>query len=57
MDSKEPSRGYLIVASRTKEFYRMGINLIRSLKEFYPEAKVCFVTEKLFCDGNESIAD
>ena len=57
MDPKEPSKGYLIVASCTKEFYRLGINLIRSLKEFYPEAKVCFVTEKLFCDGNESIAD
>ena len=54
--SKEPSKGYLIVASRTKEFYKLGINLIRSLKEFYPEAKTCFVTEKIFCDGNESIA-
>jgi hypothetical protein len=57
MDPKEPSKGYLIVASRTKKFYKMGINLIRSLKDFYPEAQVCFVTEKLFCDGNESIAD
>jgi hypothetical protein len=57
MNQKEPSKGYLIVASRTKEFYKLGINLIRSLKEFYPEAKACFVTEKLFCDGNESIAD
>jgi hypothetical protein len=57
MDQKEPSKGYLVVASRTKEFYRLGINLIRSLKEFYPEAQVCFVTEKLFCDGNESISD
>jgi hypothetical protein len=57
MEPKEPSKGYLIVASRTKEFYKMGINLIRSLKEFYPEAQVCFVTEKLFCDGEEVIAD
>jgi len=57
MNQKEPSKGYLVVASRTKEFYKMGINLIRSLKDFYPEAKICFVTEKLFCDGNESIAD
>jgi hypothetical protein len=57
MEPKEPSKGYLIVASRTKEFYKMGINLIRSLKEFHPKAQVCFVTEKLFCDGNESIAD
>lgn len=52
-----PTKGYIVVASNRKEFYDLGINLIDSIKDFDPEAKVCFVTEKLFCDGRESIAD
>lgn len=55
--SKEPSKGYLVVASLDYQFYVMGLNLIRSIKDVYPEAQVCFVVEEAFCDGEESIAD
>ena len=57
MKTQEPSKGFLFVASKRRKFYDLAINAIRGLKEFYPEAKVCLVTEKDFCDGRESIAD
>lgn len=57
MKNQEPTKGFLFVASTTKRFYDLAINAINSLKDFYPEAKVCFVTEEKFCDGRESIAD
>lgn len=47
----------MVVASNDHKFYKLAINLIHSIKDFDPEAKVCFATEKLFCDGQESIAD
>lgn len=55
--SKAPTKGYMVVASKTSQFYKLAINLIHSIKDFDPDAKVCFATEKLFCDGQESIAD
>ncbi len=54
---KNPSKGFLIVASKTVVFYRYALNLIESLKDYYPEAKTCLVTEERFCDGREKIAD
>ena len=54
---KKPSRGYLIVASRLYCYYAWSINLIEQLKDYYPEAQVCFVVEERFCDGREEIAD
>lgn len=53
----EPTKGFLIVASKTINFYRYAINLIESLKDYYPDAKTCLVTEERFCDGRENIAD
>lgn len=55
--SKEPTKGYLVVASKSPLFYKLAINLIRSIKDFDPEGKVCFFTEEIFCDGREAIAD
>jgi hypothetical protein len=55
--SQEPTKGYIVVASRSKSFYNLAINLVNSIKDLDPEAKVCLVTEKLFCDGKESSAD
>jgi hypothetical protein len=54
---QNPSKGFLVVASKTINFYRYAINLIESIKDYYPEAKTCLVTEERFCDGREKIAD
>lgn len=54
---KEPSKGYLVVASRNINFYTYAINLIESIKDYHPEARVCLVTEERFLDGREDIAD
>tara|TARA_R110002153_G_scaffold101711_9_gene237954 strand:- start:4236 stop:4976 length:741 start_codon:yes stop_codon:yes gene_type:complete len=46
----EPTKGYLVVASRTKFFYVSACNLIESILDFDPDAKVCLVTEERFLD-------
>ena len=46
----EPTKGYLIVASRKKFFYLSALNLIESILDFYPDAKCCLVTEEHFID-------
>ena len=51
------NNGYLVVASRKESFYRLAINCLESLKDYYPDAKCCLVTEERFLDGRESIAD
>ena len=51
------NNGYLVVASRKKSFYRLAINCLESLKDYYPDARCCLVTEEKFLDGREDIAD
>lgn len=52
------TRGFLIVASRSEFYYFSAINLMQSLREFYPDAKVCLVTEERFLDqGGRQLAD
>jgi len=46
----EPTKGFVIVASTKKFFYLSAINLIESIKDYYPEAKCCLVTEEHFLD-------
>lgn len=53
----QPTKGYLIVASRHINFYQSAIFLIETIKDYYSEAKVCLVTEKRFLDGREIVAD
>lgn len=54
----EKTKGYLVVASRTKFFYYSACNLIESIKDFNPEAKCCLVTEEHFLDDRgRAIAD
>jgi len=53
----EPTKGYVIVASRKKFFYVSAINLMESIKDYYPEAQITFVVEERFLDGQERIAD
>jgi hypothetical protein len=53
----ELSKGFLIVASGYKKFYLLALNLMESIRDYYPEANICLVTEKTFCDGRESVAN
>ena len=53
----EPTKGYVVVASTKKVFYNFAINLMESLRDFYPEANIAFYTEDRFLDGREKIAD
>lgn len=55
--SNPQSKGFVVVASKNANFYVYAINLIESIKDFYPEAQVTLVTEKRFLDGREDIAD
>lgn len=57
MQSKNLTKGYLVVASRKKRFYTLAVNLLNSIKDFYPEAKCCLVTEERFLDESSSVAD
>ena len=51
------NNGYLIVASKKYTFYAWAINLCEGIKDYYPEAQICLVTEERFLDGRERIAD
>lgn len=51
------TKGFVVVASRKKFFYLSAINLIESIKDFYPEADCTLFTEKRFLDGQERCAD
>ena len=53
----EPSKGFVVVASKRSNFYLYAINLMETVKDYYPEAHITFVTEKHFLDGREDIAD
>jgi|TARA_B110000967_G_scaffold185956_1_gene206665 ADP-heptose:LPS heptosyltransferase len=50
----ELSKGFVIVASRNINFYTYAINLIQSIKDYYPEALITLVTEERFFDGRET---
>jgi len=52
-----PSKGFVIVASRNQNFYTYAVNLIESIKDWYPEAKICLVTEQRFIDERADEAD
>lgn len=49
--------GFLAVASNKPSFYSVAINLLESIRDYYPQANLCLVTEKRFCDGREKMAD
>lgn len=55
--SKEPTKGFLIVASKTVEFYRMAINLSENIRDYIPDANICLVCEEWMIDGREDVAD
>jgi len=51
------TKGFLVVASKTNFYYISAINLIDSIKEYYPEAKVTLVVEKKLMDSAAEISD
>ena len=55
--SNSKTKGYLVVGSKHYRFYSFALNVIESIKDYYPEAKCCLVTEERFLDGREKIAD
>jgi hypothetical protein len=57
MNQANKTVGYLTVASGYKSFYNMAINLIESILDYNPDAKITLVTEEKFLDGRESICD
>ena len=40
-----------------KKVFRLAINCLESLKDYYPDARCCLVTEERFLDGREYVAD
>jgi len=51
------TKGFVIVASRTKFFYLSAINLAETIKAYYPDAHVTLFTEEKFLDGQERFVD
>lgn len=52
-----PSKGFVIVASKNPNFYIYACNLMESIKDWYPEAQICLVTEERFIDERADEAD
>lgn len=57
MQNQEPTKGFLIVASAERNFYLYAINLIESIKDYWPEAQIAFAVSPYLCDGREAVAD
>ena len=38
----EPSKGFVVVASKRSNFYLYAINLMETVKDYYPEDKLTF---------------
>lgn len=55
--NQQQNNGFLIVASRTKSFYYSAINLIESIKDYYPEAQTCLVVDERLTDSRISVSD
>jgi len=50
MKSKQPSKGFVVVASKKPAFYYSALNLIESLLDYMPDARVTLFTEDRFKD-------
>ena len=53
----ELSKGFVVVASKNQNYYTYAINLIQSIKDYYPEAQITLATEERFLDGREEDVD
>jgi hypothetical protein len=57
MKKTQPSKGYITVASNNINFYYMAINLIESILDYEPDAKITLVTEERFVDSRADVCD
>jgi hypothetical protein len=57
MTQKTETRGYLLVASKEPRYYSWACNLLDGIKDYYPEANICLVTEERFLDHRADGAD
>ena len=57
MTQKTETRGYLLVASKEPRYYSWACNLLDGIKDYYPEANICLVTEERFVDHRADGAD
>ena len=48
MKKKNPTKGFLTVATKRKQFLMSADNLKESLLDHYPEAKITLFTEQRF---------
>lgn len=55
--SQSKTRGYVVVGSRHYRYYSFACNVVESIKDYHPEAKVCLVTEERFLDQRADLAD
>ena len=53
----QETKGFLCVATKNQNFYTYAINLIESIKDFYPDAKCCLVCDEQFVDDRVDIVD
>lgn len=54
---QNPTKGFVIVASRNSNFYSYATNLAESIRDFYPDANITLFTEDHFLDGRENVFD
>lgn len=54
---KAGNNGFLVVASREYCYYAWATNLLEQIKDYYPEAKTCLVTEERFLDSRADEID
>jgi hypothetical protein len=53
MSNSQPSKGYLIVASRKRSFLISAFNLIESIRDYHPEAKIALFAEQEWIDNED----
>lgn len=54
MIQENPSKGFVVVASRRIQFLMSAQNLAESILDYYPEAKITLFTEQKFIDDVET---
>lgn len=54
---QNPTKGFVIVASRNSNFYSYATNLAESIRDFYPDANITLFTEDRFLDSRADVFD
>lgn len=54
---QNPTKGFVIVASKNSNFYSYAVNLAESIYDFYPDANITLFTEERFIDDRSDVFD